>query len=346
MANSRSGDDLHAYIVRLLIAAAIFGLLWLAWYLRDLLLLVFGAVLVSVILRLLAAPIHDRLRINSGLALALAALIMLAMVGIVLWFFGAEIGRQTEALGQMLPDAWHSLQGRLERAGLGEPVRNAIQDLRDGLIANVGRFALTVTNALGDTLLVIVGGIYLAAQPQLYRIGVVKMIPGGQRELAAEAIGEAGNALRLWLRGRMVSMIVVAMLTAFGLWVIGVPSWLSLGLLSGLLEFVPFLGPIVSAVPAVLLALAYSPEAALWTVGLYLLVQQIEGNLIEPLIQQRVVSIPPMLLLFAVIAAALLFGLGGIVLGAPFTVVIYVLVKRLYVREALHTDTPLPPKSK
>jgi predicted PurR-regulated permease PerM len=92
----------------------------------------------------------------------------------------------------------------------------------------------------------------------------------------------------------------------------------------------------------VLLALAFSPQAAFWTALLYLVVQQIEGNVIEPLVQQRAVTIPPLLLLFAVVAAGLSFGIAGIILGAPLTVVLYVLVKHLYVRETLHTATPLP----
>jgi predicted PurR-regulated permease PerM len=209
-------------------------------------------------------------------------------------------------------------------------------------LSNLGRFALSLGNGIADTLLVVVGGIYLAAQPNLYRTGLIKLIPARSRGLAATALEESGATLGLWLKGRLISMAVVAGLTAIGLWLIGLPSWLSLALLSGLLEFIPFIGPIIAAVPAILLALAASPQAALWAALLYLIVQQIEGNIVEPLVQQRAVTIPPALLLFALVAAGLLFGIAGIILGAPLTVVLYVFVKHLYVREALGTDTPLP----
>jgi predicted PurR-regulated permease PerM len=318
------------------------GLLILAWYLRHLLLLLFGSVLVSVILRLIAHPIHRNFRVTSGVALGLAVLLLLAGVSVAFWLFGAEIARQTEALQVTLPNAWQSFQARLEAGGWGEWLQRGLDSFRTGAPASFGRFALTVTNGIGDTLLVIVGGIYLAARPELYRTGLIKLIPAEHRPLTAAAIEDAGTALKLWLRGRLVSMTVVGVLTAVGLYLIGVPSWLSLGLLSGLLEFIPFIGPIISAVPAVLLALAHSPQAAYWTVGLYFLVQQLEGNVIEPLVQQRAVSIPPALLLFALVAAALMFGIGGILLGAPLTVVIYVLIKRLYVQEVLDTPTPMP----
>lgn len=141
-------------------------------------------------------------------------------------------------------------------------------------------------------------------------------------------------------------MIVVGLMTWLGLWLIGIPSALTLGLLAALLEFIPFIGPIISAVPAILLAFAEGPDKAFYTLLLFILVQQIEGNLLEPMVQQRAVDLPPALLLFALVAGGLVFGGAGIVLAAPLTVVLYVMVKRLYVQEALHTATPLPGQSK
>jgi predicted PurR-regulated permease PerM len=211
-----------------------------------------------------------------------------------------------------------------------------------GVVSNIGSIAISVGNAIADTLLVVVAGIYLAAQPDLYWTGMIKMVPERGRALAADAMEASARALRLWLLGRIVSMIVVGLLTWIGLAIIGVPSALALALLAGLLEFIPFIGPIVSAVPAVLLAFAAGPEEALWTMLLFLLIQQFEGNVLEPVVQQRAVTMPPALLLFALVAGGVVFGLSGIILAAPLTVVLYVMVKRLYVQEALHTRTSLP----
>jgi predicted PurR-regulated permease PerM len=335
-------------VIRLLIIVGIFSLAWIAWHLRGLLVLVFGAVLVSVILRIVARPIHTRMRLSSAVALALAVLLLAGLFSLILWLFGAEIARQTRTLDELVPAAWQSLQARLDGWGLGNFARRWVATFGggDGGLTNLGRFAISVGNGIADSLLVIVGGIYLAAQPNLYQTGLVKMMPPRSRPLVAEALKECGDTLTLWLKGRLISMVAVGVLTAIGLKLIGVPSWLSLALLSALLEFIPFIGPIVAAVPAVLLALAFNPQAALWTALLYLFVQQIEGNVIEPLVQQRAVTIPPALLLFAMVAAALLFGISGVVLGAPLTVVLYVLVKQLYVREVLHTETPLPTEQK
>jgi predicted PurR-regulated permease PerM len=334
----------RVFIERLVIALIIIGIALLLWNLRALFLLVFGAVLVSVIFGIVAQPIRERLGISHGLALLAAVTIVVTLLAAAFWTFGAQVTRQAEALQAMIPTAWNALEARLDAWGLGEAVRQWMTQIRagGGIVANLGNIAVTVGNGIADTLLVVVGGIYLAAQPELYRVGMLKLVPERGRALAAQALDASGRALHLWLLGRMVSMIVVGLLTWLGLVVIGVPSALALALLAGLLEFVPFIGPIVSAVPAILLALADSPEKAIWTALLFLAIQQFEGNLLEPLVQQRAVDLPPALLLFALVAGGLVFGIVGVILAAPLTVVVFVMVKRLYVQEALHTATPLP----
>ena len=332
------------FIERLVIAVIVIGVALLLWNLRGLLLLVFGAVLVAVILNLIAAPVHARLRFPPGLALAAAVLVVAAALGTAFWMFGAEVTQQAATIRRLIPAAWAALEARFDTWGLGEAVRQWTANLQvgGGVVANIGNIAVSIGNGLADTLLVIVGGIYLAAQPKLYRIGLLKLVPRRGRTLAAEALDASSRALHRWLLGRMVSMAVVGILTWLGLTIIGVPSALTLGLLAALLEFVPFIGPIVAAVPALLLGFAAGPEKAIWVALLFLAIQQFEGNVLEPLVQQRAVDLPPALLLFALVAGGLLFGIAGILLAAPLTVVLYVLVKKLYVREALDTPNSAP----
>ena len=334
----------RVYIERLVIALGVIGLAILLWNLRGLVLLIFGAVLVSVVLNVVADPIRHRLGLPRGAALLAAVLIVVGLLGTAFWMFGAEVMRQSGALRDMIPAAWQNLLARLDTWGLGDAVRQWSTTLGSGggVVSNFGNLAMSVGNAVFDTLLVVIGGIYLAAQPELYWTGMIKMVPQRGRALIADALTASGRALRLWLLGRLVSMAVVGLLTWLGLVIIGVPSALTLALLAALLEFVPFVGPIVSAVPAVLLAFAAGPEKSLWTIGLFLAIQQFEGNVLEPLVQQRAVDLPPALLLFALVAGSLIFGLIGVVLAAPLTVVLFVLVKRLYVQEALNTPTSLP----
>ena len=137
-------------------------------------------------------------------------------------------------------------------------------------------------------------------------------------------------------------MASVGIATGVGLWLVGVDNALAFGLLAALLEFIPFIGPILAAIPAILIAAATDPQIALWVAGVYLVVQQLEGNVFSPLLQQWAVDLPGAVLLFSLLAMGTLFGALGIIFAAPLTVVIYVLVKKLYVREALETATPIP----
>ncbi|HEX8525903.1 AI-2E family transporter [Allosphingosinicella sp.] len=337
------------FIERLVIAIAIVGFALLLWELRDLLILVFGAVLVSVILSLIALPIRQRLGVPPWAGLLAAVLIVAGVIGIALGMFGAETARQAAALSDAIPRAWAALQARLEPMGLAEPLRQAIAGLEansGGVLSNVGRIAMSIGSGIADALLVLVGGIYLAAQPRLYRGGLVKLVPPGGRANVEQALDDSWTALRLWLLGRLVSMTFIGLLTGIGLWILGVPAALALAVIAFILEFVPYVGPILASIPAILLAFAIDPMLALWVALLYVVIQQLEGNVIEPLVQQRAVDLPPALLLFSIVAGGVLFGAVGVIFAAPLAVVLFVIVKRLYVREALNTETDMPGEAK
>jgi predicted PurR-regulated permease PerM len=224
---------------------------------------------------------------------------------------------------------------------LAEGVRQS-----SGSFSNLSRAVMSIGNGIAEVLIVLFGGIYLAAQPRVYKAGAVKLVPPARRSLVSEAMDESETALRLWLKGQLTAMVVVGLLTGVGLWLLGLPSALVLGLLAGMLEFIPFLGPFLSAVPAILLALAVSPDLALYVLLLYIGVQQFEGYLLSPMVQQYAVQLPGVVLLFSLLGFGILFGTLGVILAAPLTVVTFVLVKRLYVIETLHTRTPIPGEGK
>ena len=302
--------------------------------------MLFGAVVVASVFRALADILRKRLRLPDLVAVAGAVLIVLAAIGGMGTLFGSQVAEQVEILEETLPRAWESFERRVGEWGLGEALSQGVTG--GSAFANVGRTLISVGSGIADTLVVVFGGIFLAAQPNFYRHGVVKLIPSGKRALVTDAMIDSERALRLWLKGQLIAMVIVGVLTGVGLWLLGMPSALVLGLLAGVLEFIPFAGPILAAIPAVLLALAVSPDLALWVVILYTAVQQAEGAVVQPLVQQYAVDLPGVVLLFALIAFGTLFGVIGVVLAAPLAVVSYVLVKRLYVREALDTETTIP----
>jgi predicted PurR-regulated permease PerM len=334
-------DSERSYIRRLLITVAVVALALAAWQLRFVLLLLFGAVLIAVIIRAIASPIARVTHAPEKLAL-LGAVVLLIGAGVgVVWLFGDETATQVRALADTLPRAMSAVEQRFGDTWLGEWVAQARPE-GAAFLAEAGGIALTLGNGIAGALLALIGSIYLAVAPRRYADGALDLVPRSKRALLREALEASGRALRLWLLGQLGSMTMIGLLTFLGLWLIGVPSALALGLLAALAAFVPYLGPILSAVPALLIAMNQGTDAFLLTLALYVAVQQVESYVVTPLIQQRVATLPAAVTVFAIVAAGLLFGTPGILLAAPLTMVVYVLVKRLYVVEALDTPTEIP----
>jgi predicted PurR-regulated permease PerM len=327
-----------------LITLALVSLFYLLWYLRSLLLMLFGAVVVAAVFRALADRIVKLTGLRESFALVLSIALILGSVTALLATFGQHIAQQFDVLRQSLPIAWRSFEERIGDIGLGDQLRQIVEGARQssGSFASLSSAFLSIGNGIAEVLVVLFGGIFLAAQPRFYRTGAIKLVPPKQRAVVSEAMNESETALRLWLRGQLIAMVVVGTFTGVALWMLGLRSALVLGLLAGVLEFVPFIGPILAAVPAILLALAISPDLALWVALVYFIIQQLEGYLLTPLVQQYAVELPGVVLLFSLVGLGMLFGTLGVFLAAPLTVVIYVLVKRLYVIETLHTPTPIP----
>ena len=206
----------------------------------------------------------------------------------------------------------------------------------------VTAYGLSVVDAILGIVLVVVAGVYLAIDPRHYHRGAVKLFPPTQHRLIGETLTGAGQTLRWWLLGKLVSMAIIGALAGVGTWLLGLPAPLALGIFAGLTEFVPIVGPIIGAVPALLLAATDGLTTTLWTLLLFLGIQQIESNLVAPLVQERMVTIPPALLVLGVGVFGGLFGLLGLALSGPLLVVSYYGVKKLWMREALEESTPLP----
>lgn len=342
---SAEGQGERLFVRRVLIVLGLTALVFIAWNLRTLLLMLFGAVVVATVFRAVADRIAQLTKCPQRLSIALSILLILGIAVALIVTFGAHVARQVDTLREALPAAWRAFEARMGDLGLGEQIKSLAESIRAPGGGNLSAFSKTILSigeGIADVVVVLVAGIFLASQPRFYTTGAVKLVPPAKRHLALEAMEESERALRLWLRGQLIAMVVVGLLTGFGLWVLKMPSAFALGLLAGILEFIPFAGPILSAIPAVLLALAVSPDLALWVVLLYFAVQQFEGYVLTPLVQQYAVDLPGVVLLFSLLAFGILFGTLGVILAAPLAVVTYVLVKRLYVIETLHTPTPIP----
>ncbi len=337
--------DSALFVKRVLIVLVLAGLFFILWQLRTLVLMLFGAVVIATLFRSLADPIRRWTGIPEGLSVAIAVALVVALLVAIGTLFGSQISAQFQTLSQTLPQAWEAFEARIGDFGLGGELRNWLSG-GSGVLSSIGRMLMSLSTGIADTLVVLFGGIFLAAQPRFYSGGAIKLVPKANRALIAEAMDDSERALRMWLKAQLISMTVIGILVGTGLWLIGVPSALALALIAAVLEFIPFAGPVIAAIPAILLALLMGSEMALWTLGLYVLVQALEGNVVYPLVQQWAVHVPAVVLLFSLIGFGTLFGILGVIFAAPLTVVCYVLVKRLYVVETLKTPTSIPGEAK
>jgi predicted PurR-regulated permease PerM len=331
------------FIRRTLIVMGLVAFALLLWNLSGVLLLAFGAVLIAVILHAFADLLARRTPVPQRWSLTIAGLLILLAFLAASVAFGTQMRTQIAGISERLPSALNSFTREL---GLGDVTGQLSQMLGmgpgGGFIARLAGIGAAFIGGLADFLLVIVAGVFIAADPKVYREGLVKLFPPSQHERVRSSLDASGQALKLWLGSQLIAMTFVGLSAALGLWLLGLPSPFALGLLAGLLDFVPFVGPILGALPAVLIASTVDGTTLLWTILLFAVIQQLEGNIIFPLVGRRMVSLPPALALFAIVAAGVLFGPLGLVLGFPLAVVAFVLVKKLYVRETLGETTPVP----
>jgi predicted PurR-regulated permease PerM len=327
----------------MLVALALLALF--AWQVVDVLLLVFAAVLVATALRALADLVERYTPLPAGWALACAIASVIATLALAAWLFGSEVQRQVVELRDALPRAWETLKAKFGNMAWFDTLQARVDGGfggMSGVLASVRWAATSLLAIVANVLLVGFGAIYIATQPDLYRTGLLALVPPKLRGRAESALEACGGALRLWVVGQLVAMVIVGVLTGVGLWLVGLPSAFALGLIAGVAEFVPILGPLLAAVPGLMLAVAEGPQMVLWVVAVYLAVQQIENHVVMPVVQRRAVSLPPALTLFSVVAMAIVFGPLGLLLATPLTVVAFVLVKKLYIVDTLHEKTDVP----
>jgi predicted PurR-regulated permease PerM len=304
----------------------------------DVLLVLFGGVLFAVFLRGLADLLSERTRISSNASLVLVLLTLAVVAGAGTWFLASEIAAQLGQLGADLGKLWMQLQSRVQDTPWGKQLLGQLQNAQAGggdLTARITQIFSTTLGAVANLFIVVFVGVYVALNPGWYRRGVLRLVPPTHRTRTTALLDAIGHTLRWWLLGRAAAMAIVGAITTLGLSLMGVPLALGLGVIAAMLDFVPIIGPIIAAAPAVLVALGQGPTFAASVAGLYLVIQLLEGYVLTPLIEQRSVSLAPALTIAAQILLGVLTGAVGVVLATPLTAVVVELVKRLYIEDTL-----------
>jgi predicted PurR-regulated permease PerM len=318
-------------------------LLILLYYTFDVILLIFAATLLAIFLRGLAGIIGRFLNISEGWLVLVVSACLIAILAGAIALLAPDVAEQIRHLRVELPKSAQGVANYISQYGWGRTLLEqlpSVDDVRQNidassLLSGVGGIFSSTVGALGNFFIVILLAIYLATEPGFYIRGLIKLFPKTHRHRATQVTNAIGETLRWWLIGKVGSMIFIGLLTWIGLSIIGVPLALTLGLIAGLLSFIPNFGPIISALPALMLAFIASPITAVYVLGLYVGVQLIESNVVTPLIERETVELPPALTIVFQLALAVLVGGLGLVLATPLLAVIMVLVQMVYIQDVL-----------
>lgn len=328
---------------RVLIAASIFiallALAALLWYTVRVLELIFFAALGAAFLRGIGNRVSKWSKIPQTASIVLVILFFTGLAILAGWLLAPHIQEQIGKMQEELPRAIDEVSGFIRKysGGMGNT-----QTAKNQLLGNLGKTAGQIGEVFSITLEVIEDFVifffltlYLTFTPGIYIEGIVKLVPKNRRQVAREIIEALGATLKWWLIGRFSTMGIVGILSGAGLWLLGIPLALTLGILAGLLTFIPYIGAIVSGIPAVLIALLIDFSHAVYVVLLYLGIHAVEGYILAPLIQERTVFVPPMLLLSVLTGMTILLGIPGLIIATPFTALSLVLIKRIYIEGTL-----------
>ena len=225
----------------------------------------------------------------------------------------------------------------------GENERSADQEMSAGMLQSAAGKVVTVVNQMLSTTFGVAAnlgviffiGLFLAVDPPLYRDGFSMLFPPAKRNRIIDVLNRVGAAMFRWLMGRFLAMAITGLGTALALLALGVPMATMVGVVTGLLTFVPNIGAIISLALAMLMALSQGPATAAWVLALYIALQLVESNIITPLVQQRQTSIPPALLLATQIVFGALLGFLGILVSTPLLAGGLVVIDELWVKDVL-----------
>ena len=338
---TRSLERLATVAITSLVVAIIAAVLYLF---SDLVILLFAAILLACQLRAVGMALSRHTRLPYGLCLASTVIaIAVVVIGLTYWRGPAVVAEFREvatAVRAQVETLWARI-GDVDWLHRAELRIDHYLKARGGSLAGdaAGLVTSTIGNA-GSILLIVIAGIYLAAQPAIYMDGVVRLLPHRWRERGADLLAREARTLRYWFVGQLVDMAFIGVLTTLGLWLLGVPLFPTLGLIAGLFNFVPYVGALAGSVPAIVIAFGTSPHLAVSVAILFFAVQSLEGNLISPLISKRTVDLPPVLTLLSQTVLGTLFGPFGLILATPMTAALVTLSKAIYVEEVLQDHSP------
>lgn len=300
----------------------------------NIFILVLAGALAASFFRGLSDILQRKTKLKANLSLALSVIGTTLILAGLIFLIGAKVVSQTNKMQEKIPEVINMVKEELNETDVGQELIAQTKRMRssDELMTFISKFFKTTFGGLGDIYIIFMVGAFFTVAPNLYINGIIQLIPPKHRENTEDLMKRLGSGLRKWLAGKLFAMLAVFVLTAIGLIILDIPLWLTLAIIAGLLNFIPNFGPLAAMIPAVLIALSESPSMALIVAGLYMAIQLFESSIITPKTQQKLISIPPALIIIAQIFIGSLTGIWGVIFATPLVLIIIILVQELYVK--------------
>ncbi len=331
--------------IAVLIVTAVGGAILLLWLAFKVFFLLFTAILLAIFLRTLTKWVSRLLHLGAGWSLAIVLVVLLGLCFGLGWLLAAPVAQEVDQLKQQLPQGVARLETQLQHYSWGRAIAEKLQRPM-GPLSQLGNlfhrayalFSVTIRGIV-YLLVVLFCGFYLAIDPEYYAEGFLRLFPIPRRIRGRVVLNEIGTELQHWLLGQVISMTIIGFLTWLGLHFLDIPGSAVLGILAGMLDFVPVVGPWVAGIISCVMALLRSPAHALYVACLFIGLHLFEGHVLIPLVQKHATRLPPVLTILAMILFSQLFGFLGLLLATPLLAFIMISSKALYVEDVLE-DNP------
>lgn len=317
------------------ILSLIFIILYLFKLLLSVLFLVLAGVLIAIYFHGFAGLLKKYLHWPSKISVVVSVTINLLLLIGFFWFVGARLQQQISQLSDTLPETIQNAKDQMSQTAVGNKALQLLNSTGDSkkTMDVVKRFFSSGFGVLSDIYIVILLALFFTASPSLYKNGIIALLPPKAKDTGRELIYELAKVLKKWLEGAIIGFFFIAVLTGIGLLILGMPLVLTLALIAGLLNFIPNFGPLIALVPAVLIALMQSPTTAIIVACMYTFVQILQTSVTQPIIQKKMVNIPPALTIFGQVAFGMLAGFWGVLLAVPVVVILMTIINKLYIEK-------------
>lgn len=326
-------EPIHRFALKLLIILIFITVVMVLYHGARFFLLVLAGALIANLWRGSARWLSEKSNLNFRVLLPVVIVLNLGIIFLFFHWASPNITAQANRLSQEAPQIIDKVIDQLRKTDLGGQFITSMEENGfDNLeIKRVFNFFSGTFNVLLDFLLILVFALFLSADPKTYRKGLLELVPASQKERANDLLYSLNHVLFRWFIGKIIDMFSIFIMTIIGLWLLGMPMIFTLALIAFFFSFVPNVGPVISAIPALAIALLESPQMALSVGLLYLGIQLTESYFVTPSVQKHASFVPPVLLLLVQFLLARFLGVLGLFLSTPLLIIIMVVIRKLYI---------------